>query len=530
MSRIPMDPVDAAWYHIDGPANTAMVTGVVLTKEPLDFAKVREVYRTRLDGFERFHQRVVEAGFPLATPHWEDMPHFDIDQHVHRIALPAPHDLATLKTLFTDIASMPLDKEQPLWQIHVVEDVGGPGAGSALVIRYHHCIGDGTALQAVVRKMFDTTPDGAPPPAPGAAEPEAAAGPLASGFETIEHAAQRALELARSTFDSVTHPQQALQKVGLVLGGAGVLLTELVKRPDPPSPFKGDFGIRKHVAWSTPVTIDDVKAIGAPHGAKVNDVLVAAMTGALRSYLERRGVDVDHTTVRAMVPVNLRPPERIGQLGNDFGLVLLELAVAESRAAERITLTKDRMDRLKRSPEPVAMKFLFDLFGRGPKALEDLANTIFGSKASLVMTNVVGPKDTMYLAGVAIDQMMFWVPHPGKQLGMGISILSYRGMASLAVIADAGLVPDPETITDEFNREFERMRRAALRGAARPAATRKAVAGAAKAKTVGKTAGMTAGKAVAGAAAKTAPKTAGKGVSARKAVTPAKTRRRPAAA
>ncbi|UCH16352.1 MAG: wax ester/triacylglycerol synthase family O-acyltransferase [Burkholderiales bacterium] len=462
MSTYPMDPVDAAWYHIDGPANLAMVTGVALTRQPLDFDKVREVYRHRLAGFDRFRQRVVETGLPIATPHWEDMPHFDIDQHLHRIALPAPHDIAALKALFTDIASMPLDREQPLWQVHVVEDVAG---GSAIIIRYHHCIGDGTAFQAVVRKLFDTRPDAPLEGAPEKIAPaklEAPSGALASGFETLERAARRAVALAGSAVDVVAHPQQLLEQAGLVIGGAGVLLTELVKPADPPSPFKGDFGIRKHVAWSTPVAIQDIKAIGAPSGAKVNDVLVAAMTGALRAYLVRRGVDVNHTTVRAMVPVDLRPPERVGQLGNEFGLVLLDLPVVSRKATDRLAETKARMDRLKRSPEPVAMKFLFDLFGRGPKAIEDVATSIFGSKASLVMTNVVGPKDPVYLAGVPIEQMMFWVPHPGKELGMGISILSYRGKASLAVIADAGLVPDPEAITDEFNREFERMRRAAL--------------------------------------------------------------------
>jgi len=477
MGTYPMDPVDAAWYHIDGPANPATVTGVALTTQPLDFDKVREVYRLRLGEFDRFHQRVVETGFPLATPHWQDMPHFDIDQHLHRIALPAPHDMATLRTLFTDIASMPLDHEQPLWQVHLVEDVAG---GSALIMRYHHCIGDGTAIQALVRKVFDPTPDAPLAGVPAEGEASGTASPLADvlfGFGTIERAAQRALALARGTFDTIVHPQQVLEKVGLVLGGAGVLLTELVKQPDPESPFKGDFGIRKHVAWSAPVAIADVKAIGAPSGAKVNDVLIAAMTGALREYLKSRGVNVNHTTLRAMVPVDLRPPERIGQLGNDFGLVVLELPVAAAKAAQRLAETKVRMDKLKRSPEPVAMKFLFDIFGRGPKAIQDLATSIFGSKASVVMTNVVGPKQPVYLAGVPIDQMMFWVPHPGRQLGMGISILSYRGMASLAVIADAGLVPDPETITSAFNREFERMRRTVTAPAKKTAAKPTARAG-----------------------------------------------------
>ena len=115
------------------------------------------------------------------------------------------------------------------------------------------------------------------------------------------------------------------------------------------------------------------------------------------------------------------------------------------------------MDALKRSPEAVAIRTLFGIFGRGPKLIEDVAVDLFASKASVVMTNVAGPLLTQYLAGVAIDRMMFWVPHPGRQLGMGISILSYDGWASLAVIADAHLIPDPEVITEAFNHEFATM-------------------------------------------------------------------------
>ncbi len=147
---------------------------------------------------------------------------------------------------------------------------------------------------------------------------------------------------------------------------------------------------------------------------------------------------------------------------------------------DRLAKTKERMDALKRSPEAAAMLALFNVFGRAPKAVEDFATWIFGSKASVVMTNVVGPRTTLRLAGVPIERMMFWVPHPGRQLGMGISILSYRGTATLAVIADAHLLPDPEAITDQFNREFAAMLRqvraaAAKTPAAKPAA-RKAAA------------------------------------------------------
>jgi WS/DGAT/MGAT family acyltransferase len=448
MKTHPMSAVDAAWYHMDGPANSAVVTGLLLTQEPLDFRKVRAVYEHRLAGFDRFRQRVVERGLRKA-PRWEDVIDFDIDQHLHHIALSAPHDQAALTTLIADLASSPLDHALPLWQIHVVDNFGG---GSALIMRYHHCIGDGAAMMTVTEQLFDARPDA---PLRGARADRSAPDRLRSpGRAAVERSASKSLA----------------EDAGVVLAGAGMLLKELLKWPDPQSPFKGKFQVQKRVAWSKPVLIADIKAIGAPSGAKINDVLVAGLTGALRTYLKRRGVDVDHTTVRAMVPVDLRPRERIGKLGNEFGLVILDLAVTRSRAKDRLALTKARMDALKRSPEAVAMRFLLELFGRGPKPLEDLANQVFGSKASVVLTNVAGPREKLYLAGTLIDRMMFWVPHPGRQLGMGISILSYRGQASLAVIADAHLVPDPEAITQQFNREFERMLRGLLARAATPQA------------------------------------------------------------
>lgn len=442
-----MSPVDAAWYHMDGPANLAVVTGALLTRKKLDFDEVREVYRSRLLRFERFRQRVVEKGFPLATPHWEDMPNFDINQHMHHIALAAPHDEAALRSLISDLASTPLDHQQPLWHVYVVDDVAG---GSALIMRCHHCVADGTAMMTVARELFDTgpggpTPSGVPRRIPGS-EPTAA---------------ERLLAMADTAVEVVTHPGQVIEKAAVVAAGAGMLVRELLRWPDPQSPLKGEFALRKQVAWSRPVTIKDVKTIGARHGAKVNDVLVACMTGALRSYLKKRGVDVNHTTVRAMVPVDLRPPQRAGELGNEFGLVILDLAVTSARATQRLAITKKRMDELKRSPEAMATKLLFEIFGRGPKALEDFANELFGSKASIVMTNVMGPRDVLYLTGVPIDRMIAWAPHPGKELGMAISIMSYHGKASLTIGADARLVPDPEVITELFNREFQTLLRAA---------------------------------------------------------------------
>jgi len=167
-----------------------------------------------------------------------------------------------------------------------------------------------------------------------------------------------------------------------------------------------------------------------------------------------------------MVPVDLRERERLGALGNEFGLLTLELPVSTRTAPARLAATKARMDALKRSAEAPAMRQLLALFGSGPKLLEDVASDLFGSKASLVLTNVAGPGAAIRFDAVPVDRLLFCVPHPGREIGMGISLLSYRGDVTMTVIADAGLVPHPEAIAQAFGREIALMERSARRAPA----------------------------------------------------------------
>lgn len=444
MTTHDMSPVDAAWYHMDGVANPAVVNALVTTLKPLDFERVKTVLEKRLLRFDRFRQRVAEPALSPGMPRWEDVDGFQLDDHVHHLAVPAPGDEQALRRLAGELASAPLPAGRPLWQAYVIDGVKHPAggkvaSGGAFFMRFHHCIGDGLAMMTVAAALFDTTPRGRRLPILGDAPPQAGPG------------------LFETAFDAITHPRRLADAALQLAEGGRVLVAELLKPRDPASPFKGDFGPRQLVAWSRPVPLELLKAVGRPFHAKANDVMVAALAGALRSYLERHGSDLRHATLRAMVPVNLRPPERAQALGNEFGLVILELPVGEHDGLQRVAEAKARMDALKRSPEAVAMQWLFNLFGRGPKKIQDLAQTLFGSKASVVLTNVAGPPQTMYLAGAAVESMMFWVPHPGDELGMGLSLMSYRGQVQLGVMADARLVPDPQVIAAAFDAEVARL-------------------------------------------------------------------------
>ena len=189
----------------------------------------------------------------------------------------------------------------------------------------------------------------------------------------------------------------------------------------------------------------DVKEIGSATDAKVNDVLMAAMTGALRHYMIGRGVDVTDLDINAVIPVNLRPMERALDLGNEFGLVFLGLPLGIPDPLIRLAAVKQRMDDIKNSPEAVIFFGILGIFGATPQQIEEQVVNLFGSKATLVLTNVPGPQQPLYLAGNRVTDAMFWVPQSGH-LGVGISILSYDGHVALGVISDAGLVPDPRRL------------------------------------------------------------------------------------
>ena len=349
---------------------------------------------------------------------------------------------------------------RPLWQVHVVDNVEG---GGALVCRFHHCLGDGTAITALAQRLFDATPD-----APLNREDGPLRPPRAGLFDRMIRPAQQAVagsaRLANATLqggmDWVRHPSHVLDLPQLALRTMSVAIGTVLMMPDPASPLRGPMGLQRRVAWSEPVQLADVKMIGAATGTKVNDVLVAAMTGALRHYMQAHAAANNGRVIRAVVPVDLRPPERALELGNHFGLAYLDLPVGVSSPLDRLQRVKQSMDAIKRSPEAALFLGVVGIFGQTPKQIEQLALGFFTSKATVTMTNVAGPRQPLYLAGCILDRMMFWVPHPGS-ISMGISILSYNGLVTLGVVADAGLVPEPEQITLEFQREFARLSAAA---------------------------------------------------------------------
>ncbi len=452
--------VDTAWLRMERPTNLMMIVGVMTFDEKLDLEQVRRIVETRFLAFKRFRQKAVEDP---AGAWWEADEKFDIDAHVVRTALPGKADKGELEALVSHLASTPLDFSKPLWQFHLVDNFDG---GSALIIRIHHCYADGIALIQVVLSFTHATAEGSLTMAPEEVETAPAAEadfweqilkPVSGALESAQQIGKGLLEQGRGL---AANPQLASEAVqGLTRKGldfAGELAHIALMGSDSPTRFKGALGVRKRAAWAEPLPLDEVKVMGKALGCSINDVLLSMATGALRDYLEEKGDRVEGIEIRAIVPVNLRPPGEGRNLGNQFGLVFLDLPVGIDHPLERLYEVRRRMLALKGSYQPIIALGLLTAIGYGPRILQDQVTQILASNASSVMTNVPGPPHPLYFAGKRITEVNFWVPQSGG-IGMGVSILSYDGRIQFGVITDAGLVPDPDRIVGRFAGEFEKL-------------------------------------------------------------------------
>lgn len=446
--------VDAAWLHMELPNNLMMITGVFVFDETLSFSRLRAVLEQRLLPFDRFRQRIVEPRFGVGSPHWEFDPQFDIANHLHRIALPAPGDQTALQDLVSDMMGMPLDFSKPLWQFHLVESFGD---GCALVCRLHHCIADGIALMRVLLSLTDNTPEDQWSPPEEEAEPRRSRNPV----RVVTRPASAVLGATRrfsgalwsESKELATHPGIALDLARLGTDTTLALGRLLLLPSDPKTILKGPLGVPKRAAWSEAIPLPTVKAIGKATGATVNDILVASVAGALRRYLQENDQPVDDLNVRGVIPVNLRAPDSKAELGNRFGLVFLSLPLGVADPFDRLMELKRRMDDLKGTPEAVVAFGILNAIGMAPVEIENLVVNIFGAKATTVMTNVPGPRQKVYFAGAPIKDLMFWVPQSGR-LGIGVSILSYNNRVMLGVATDQGLIPNPDQIVALFEEEI----------------------------------------------------------------------------
>ncbi|MGO9957309.1 MAG: wax ester/triacylglycerol synthase family O-acyltransferase [Solirubrobacteraceae bacterium] len=476
-----LSAADTAWLHMDRPTNLMVINSVLLFDEPVEWERLKLVTQARLvDRYPKFHQRVVESRVPLRQPSWEDDPDFSLEHHMHHLALPAPGDRTALQELVGDLMTMPLDRNRPLWHTYLVD---GFGEGAAVISRMHHCIADGVALATVMMSLADSGPDaGIAPPGKQVAR-RRRRGPLAeiagSAARVAGGLGGAGLAIARQSAGLATSPRGATRLAGAIGRDAATTVRLLLTPVDTATAIKGDPGISRRVAWSSPLPLAEIKETAHAHDATVNDVLLAAVSGALRHYLQDRGSTVGE--IQAMVPYNLRPLDQPvpRELGNKFGLVFLPLPVGTSGRYRRLVEVHRRMHEIKQGRDGPVSYGLLSVSGMTPEPVERRIIDLFTAKSTAVMTNVPGPKEPVYMAGTPVRTVLVWAPSSGH-IGMSVSIYSYRGEVTVGLMVDAALIPDPDHIVVELERELDALGKLEIGRGSRPPRTPRRLAATAR--------------------------------------------------
>lgn len=465
LNRKRMSTVDTAWLRMDSPGNLMMIVGVAMLDKPVGGERFKQAIASRFLVHSRFRSKVVSD----AVGSWWEEQDLDLDDHVIHANLPsaAPNNKALLQEMVGRLSAEPLDPAKPLWQMHLVDNcIGEDGhIRQALIVRIHHCIADGIALVGVFMSLFDNSSEVREYVMPADESDPEEDNPWQQIFSPVTTATIMTINLSSamltryfSMFGNFSKLTEQVMGAGHAAGRLAMdSIRLLTMADDSETRLKGRPSGKKHVAWSEPLPLPEVKAIGKAFNCSINDVLMASVAGAIHSYLVSKGDTVpEDCEMRAMVPVNLRKDGNRQKLGNAFGMVPLVLPVGIENPIARLLEVHRRMDDLKGSYTALLAMAILGVMGATPRQVQTEVLNYFAKKATVVMSNVPGPQAPLYVAGSKLDQVMFWVPQSGE-VGVGVSILSYNGGVQFGIVTDDALADDPERIIERFAPEFEKL-------------------------------------------------------------------------
>ncbi len=451
--REPMSAIDLAWLRMERPTNPMTIVGVLTLASRVRFEDIRALIESRLLSFARFRS-LPQPG--LTDTHWEADPNFDLDAHLQRLVLPPGAKRPALEAAVSELASNALDPHHPLWQIHVVERYRH---GSAVIARFHHCYADGMALLRVMESLTDNVQ---PSIRSSGDATSATAGWLSHlplfgpAWSLIQQLGGGVLDAASTSLHALAHPQETTALAQQAAGAVAELARIATLREDPATPLRRPLSTRKHVAWTEPLPLDEIKTIAHVLDCTVNDVLLSTVAGAFGRHLRQQGFDTNGVAIRGLVPVNMRSAAAEPVLGNRFGLVFANLPLGELNPVARVIAVHEDMERLKSSSQPLMSLWLLASLGLLPTAIEEQAIDLFTTKATVVISNVPGVQHPLRLADTRIDQQLFWVPQAGH-IGVGVSLFTYDGSLTFGVMADRNVLPDPAELVDAFTTELEEL-------------------------------------------------------------------------
>lgn len=220
---------------------------------------------------------------------------------------------------------------------------------------------------------------------------------------------------------------------------------------DPPTRLKGEIGVAKRLAMTTPWSVSEMKQVAHRTHGTINDLLVAILAGALTKHLGQGAPEL-----KVVIPVALRTSP-VREMSNRFGLVFLPLPMRIESPAARLAEAKKRMDRLKVSGQAQAVFLAFNRRGLTPAWFDRWFTRVFAGKATTMMTNLRGPTKPLLLAGREVEDITFWATQVGH-LALGVNVMSYRGQLRIGVGGDARVIDSPQELVEALEQSWEELR------------------------------------------------------------------------
>jgi len=444
-----LSPLDASFLHVEDDVSHMHIAAIGIFEGPAPrYSDVVNMVKGKLPLVPRYRQVVRFVPLDMGRPVWVDDQHFNIDYHLRHTALPAPGGEPELRALVGRVMAQQLDRSKPLWEIWMVEGLGG--GRWALLSKTHHALVDGVSGTDLLAVIMDTTPQPSPP-----LDDDWVPRPAPSGASLVLGAAS---DLARSPYEqlravraSTRVPRHALSRAAEVARGLSSMAGLI--RPTPISSLNGPLGPHRRYAWAA-TTVDDIKRVRKGLGGAFNDVVLASITNGFRELLRSRGESVERV-VRTLVPVSVRPrsPGAMavgdGTLQNKVSAMFAALPVGIDDPAERLRAITLQMTGLKESKEAVAGEALTSLSGFAPPMLlalgMRLASRVAQRNVNTVTTNVPGPQLPLYVAGRRMVTAYPYVPLAG-QVRIGLAIFSYDGQVTFGITGDWDTTEDLDVL------------------------------------------------------------------------------------
>lgn len=432
-----MSPLDAMFLDQDSATVPRQIASLAILEpgdKPFSYDRLVQAINDRIDLVPRYRQIALRIPGGISTPVWADDENFDISMHVRRSALPKPGTMDALRELVGRIIARRLDKDRPLWELYLVE--GLAGGRVALLFKSHQALVDGSETIDLAQVLLEETArerdipheDWNPRAEPGIA------GLLMGGIG-----------------ENLRHPASALRLAELKLSRAASHIPGVGAHSAVPQGVLSTTLSRHRRFASLETKLDDYRLIRAEHGGTVNDVILAAIAGGMRGWMLTRAEPVTaKTRFRAMVPMSVVADDGLPtSFGSKVRGHLLSLPVGESNPIVRLHQVSYALKGHRETGSAVAANELANLPGFATSTFHAVgarvADAESGRGHQIVITNVPGPQEPVYMAGELVSEVYPCIPLSDNR-AVSIGVNSYNGKVFFGIVADRDAVPDTDVL------------------------------------------------------------------------------------